>query len=261
MAFLGVIGGSGVYDIPGVEISELVPLSTPYGEPSDVYRIGKAAEIDIVFLPRHGSKHHIQPHKINYRANIWGFRELGVKKILSIGASGGISRNVEPGGIAVLDQIIDLTSGRNSTFYDEAEVVHIDFTEPFCPDLRSHILGAAEEAGIQAISKATYICVNGPRLETAAEIRAFSFLGADLVGMTAMPEAVLARELELCFAGISVVTNYAAGITGKKLTTTEVIESMKDSAVKVKAVLKAFFSRDFSSSACFCGQALKNAKM
>lgn len=261
MAFMGVIGGSGIYDIPGVEISDLVTLSTPYGDPSDAYRIGKAAGTNIAFLPRHGSKHHIQPHKINYRANIWGFRELGVKKILSVGASGGISRNLEPGGIAVLDQIIDLTSGRQSTFYDDDEVVHVDFTEPFCPDLRSQILGAAKESGIQAAGKATYICVNGPRLETAAEIRAFSLLGADLVGMTAMPEAVLARELEICFAGISVVTNYAAGITGKKLTSTEVIESMKDSAVQVKALLKVFFSRDLSSFSCVCGQALKNAKM
>jgi 5'-methylthioadenosine phosphorylase len=261
MAFLGVIGGSGIYDIPGVDISDIVKLSTPHGEPSDVYRIGKAAGLDIVFLPRHGSKHNIQPHRINYRANIWGFRELGVKKILSVGASGGISRNMEPGGIAVPDQIIDLTSGRHSTFYDEDEVVHIDFTEPFCPDLRRHIFGAAAETGIQTISKATYICVNGPRLETAAEIKAFSLLGADLVGMTAMPEAVLARELEICFAGVSVVTNYAAGITGEKLTATEVIESMKDSALKVKVLLNAFFSRDLSSSDCFCGKALTNAKI
>jgi 5'-methylthioadenosine phosphorylase len=261
MALFGVIGGSGVYDIPGVEISDSVKLSTPYGEPSDVYRIGKAAGSEIAFLPRHGSMHHIQPHKINYRANIWGFRELGVRKILSVGASGGISLKVEPGWIAVPDQIIDLTSGRHSTFYDSDEVIHIDFTEPFCKDLRDHILCAAEDSGVHAVDKATYICVNGPRLETAAEIRAFSILGADLVGMTAMPEAVLARELEICFAGVSVVTNYAAGITGKKLTATEVIEVMKGSAMKVKTLLKAFFSRNLSSSVCLCGQTLKNAKM
>lgn len=261
MAVLGVIGGSGVYDIPGVEISDSVKMTTPYGEPSDVYRIGKFEGSAVAFLPRHGSMHHIQPHKINYRANIWGFRELGVKRILSIGASGGISSAMKPGSLAALDQIIDMTSERHSTFYDEDEVVHIDFTEPFCPDLRDHIFAAAEKAGIQIIRQGTYICVNGPRLETASEIRAFSMLGADMVGMTGMPEAVLARELEICFAGISVITNFAAGISCEKLTATEVIESMKGATEKIKALLKSFLPRDFSVVSCSCGQALRDAKM
>jgi 5'-methylthioadenosine phosphorylase len=261
MAELGLIGGSGVYDIPGVEISDSVKMTTPYGEPSDVYRIGRFEGSEVAFLPRHGSMHHIQPHKINYRANIWGFRELGVKRILSIGASGGISSAMEPGSIAAPDQIIDMTSGRYSTFYDEDEVVHIDFTQPFCPDLRKHIVAAAEKAGIRVIWQGTYICVNGPRLETASEIKAFSILGADMVGMTGMPEAVLARELEICFAAISVITNFAAGISGEKLTATEVVESMKGSTEKIKALLTAFLSRDFSAVSCSCGQALRDAKI
>jgi len=261
MPVLGVIGGSGLYDIPGLEITDSEKITTPYGGPSDVYRIGKLAGTEVAFLPRHGTMHHIQPHKINYRANIWGFRELGVKKILSVGASGGISGSMGPGSIAVPDQIIDMTSGRHSTFYEDDEVVHIDFTGPFCTDLRERIFAASEKAGIGIIRKGAYICVNGPRLETAAEIRAFSSLGADMVGMTAMPEAVLARELELCFAGISVVTNFAAGISGKKLTATEVVESMRASTEKIKELLKAFFTMDFSTSSCFCGQALKDAKM
>ncbi|RPI38234.1 MAG: S-methyl-5'-thioadenosine phosphorylase [Nitrospiraceae bacterium] len=261
MPVLGVIGGSGLYDIPGLEITDSERITTPYGDPSDVYRIGKLAGAEVAFLPRHGTMHHIQPHKINYRANIWGFRELGVKKILSVGASGGISGSMEPGTVAVPDQIIDMTSGRHSTFYEDDEVVHIDFTEPFCTDLRERIFAASEKAGIRIIRKGTYICVNGPRLETGAEIRAFSILGADMVGMTAMPEAVLARELELCFAGISVVTNFAAGISGQKLTATEVVEFMKASTEKIKELLKAFFVMDFSTSVCFCGQALKDAKM
>jgi 5'-methylthioadenosine phosphorylase len=261
MAIVGVIGGSGIYDIPGIKISGSVKLTTPYGDPSDVYRIGKLADTEVAFLPRHGSLHHIQPHKINYRANIWGFSNLGVKKILSIGAAGGISSSMEPGGIAMPDQIIDMTSGRHSTFYDGDEVVHIDFTEPFCPELRGHIFAAAEEAGIKIIRKGAYICVNGPRLETAAEIRAFSILGADLVGMTGMPEAALARELEMCFAGISVITNCAAGISVEKLTAKEVVESMKGVMKKIRALLQASLARDFSSSACSCGQALRDAKM
>ena len=261
MAILGVIGGSGVYDIPGVEISDSVKMTTPYGEPSDVYRIGNLEGAEVAFLPRHSSMHHIQPHKINYRANIWGFREIGVKRILAIGASGGISSAMKPGDIAVLDQIIDMTSGRPSTFFDEDEVVHIDFTEPFCPDLRGHIFAAAEKAGISIIRQGTYICVNGPRLETASEIRAFSRLGADMVGMTGMPEAVLARELAICFAGISVITNFAAGISGEKLTATGVVEAMNGATEQIKALLKAFLTRDFSVVSCSCGQALRDAKM
>lgn len=259
MPVLGVIGGSGIYDIPGLDVADSVKLSTPYGEPSDLYRIGKTGGNEVAFLPRHGPLHHIQPHKINYRANIWGFRELGVKKILSICASGGIKFG--PGSIVVPDQLIDMTSGRDSTFHDEEEVVHVDFTDPFCPDLRRRIFMASENAGLRITGKGTYICVNGPRLETAAEIRAFSLLGADMVGMTGMPEAVLARELEICFAAVSVITNHAAGISGEKLTATEVAEYMKASAEKIKDLLKAFFAVDFSASACSCGQALKDARM
>ena len=261
MPVFGVIGGSGIYDISGLEITESRKLTTPYGEPSDIYRIGKLQDSRVAFLPRHGSMHHIQPHRINYRANIWGFRELGVRKILSIGAAGGISGSMEPGNIVVPDQLIDMTSGRQSTFYEDREVVHVDFTEPFCPDLRAHIFAAAEKSGINIVKKSTYLCVNGPRLETASEIRAFSILGADMVGMTGMPEAVLARELEVCFAGISVITNAAAGISGKKLTAGEVVESMKVATGKIRELLRAFFAAEFAESSCTCGQALRDAKM
>ena len=261
MRIFGVIGGSGLYDIPGLEITDSVKMGTPYGDPSDIYRIGSFSGKEIVFLPRHGSMHHIPPHKINYRANIWGFRELGVKKIISIGASGGIRKGMKPGTIAVLDQIIDLTDNRQSTFYDDNEVVHVDFTEPFCPALREHILRSAKQAGIPIKKKGTYVCTKGPRLETAAEIRAYTMMGADVVGMTGMPEAVLARELEICFAGVSVITNYAAGIAGEKLTSKEVVEKMHEMTDKVKTILAACFSLDLPASSCSCGDALKDAKM
>ncbi len=261
MPLFGVISGSGLYDIPGLEIIDSVKISTPYGKTSDDYRIGSLSGKEIAFLPRHGSVHHIQPHKINYKANIWGFRDLGIKRIISIGASGGISSEMKPGVIAVPDQLIDKTVGRQSTFYDEDEVVHVDFTEPFCSDLRKYIFAAADKSGVAVTKEGTYICTEGPRLETAAEIKAFSISGADMVGMTVMPEAVLSRELEICFACISVITNYAAGITGKKLTTTEVIEMMQASTEKLKSILKSFFALDFSSPACSCGQALEDAKM
>jgi 5'-methylthioadenosine phosphorylase len=261
MPLFGVIAGSGLYDIPGLEITDSVKLNTPYGEPSDIFRIGNLLGKEVAFLPRHGTMHHIQPHRVNYRANIWGFRELGIKKIISIGASGGITSNMKPGVITVIDQLIDTTSGRQSTFYDENEVVHIDFTEPFCPDMRDYILKAAKEAGVAVMRGGTYICTNGPRLETAAEIKVFLMQGADMVGMTALPEAALARELEICLANISITTNYAAGIVAQRLTTSEVIDTMNASTEKLKSILKGFFSLTFSAPACSCGDALKDSKM
>jgi 5'-methylthioadenosine phosphorylase len=261
MAFFGVVGGSGLYEIPGLKITESVKMSSPYGEPSDEYKVGTISGKEVAFLPRHGSLHNVQPHKINYRANIWGFRELGVKRLISIGASGGISSEMKPGAIVVLDQLLDMTSGRKSTFYEEDDVVHIDLTEPFCHELKNYIVDAAEKAGVSVINGGTYLCTDGPRLETAAEIKAFALLGADLVGMTVMPEAVLAREIEICYAGVSVITNHAAGITVAKLTTTEVVEQMQKSTEKIKKVLKAFFALNFGGSRCLCGQALSDARM
>jgi 5'-methylthioadenosine phosphorylase len=261
MPQVGIIGGSGLYDIPGLEITDSAKLTSPYGEPSDVYRIGRLAGREVAFLPRHGSMHHIQPHKINYRANIWGFRELGVERIVSVGASGGISKDMKPGLLALPDQIIDMTSGRASTFYDEDEVIHVDFTEPFCTDTRRYLLDAAQRSEVGVHESGVYVCVNGPRLETAAEIKTFSLWGADMVGMTAMPEASLARELEICYAGISVITNYAAGISDRRLTATEVVETMQAATERIKLLLKAFLSLDFREPACSCKGILRQARM
>ncbi len=258
---IGVIGGSGLYEIEGVVVNEVKKISTPFGDPSDSYRIVDLSSRKIVFLPRHGSPHHIPPHKINNRANIWGFKELGVERVISLGAVGSLSHEVEPGTIIVPDQIIDMTKGRDSTFYDSNKVVHIDFTEPYCPELRESIFGAGMKSGIELKKSGTYICVNGPRLETKAEIKFFSGIGADIIGMTVMPEASLARETELCFAGISVVTNYAAGITEKRLTTTEVIEVMKGAAVRLKEILKETINLIPAERRCACKETLKEARM
>ncbi|MBI4689316.1 MAG: S-methyl-5'-thioadenosine phosphorylase [Nitrospirae bacterium] len=258
---VGVIGGSGVYDIEGVVIKEVKKISTPYGEPSDSYRIGEIDGREIAFLPRHGSPHHIAPHRVNYRANIMGFKEMGVERIISVNAVGGISPEMVPGTVVVPDQIIDMTGGRESTFYEVEDVVHIDFTEPYCPELREAIISAGEKAGITLRQKATYMCVNGPRLETAAEIKAFSLLGTDIVGMTGMPEASLARELSICFAGIAVVTNYAAGISKEKLTARDVIEKMAESTRKLNRLLKEIVRGIPHNRNCICKDALKNARM
>jgi len=259
---IGIIGGSGLYGIEGVHLGKVHHITTPYGSPSDGYRLFDLAGCSVVFLPRHGPTHRIPPHKINYKANIWGFKELGADRIISIGASGGISPMMVPGTIVIPDQILDLTSGRDATYYHGEEgVVHIDFTEPYCPVLRESLLDAGRKSGISLLNSGTYICVNGPRLETRSEIRAFALLGADIVGMTAMPEASLAREAELCYAGVNVVSNFAAGMSGKKLTVREVISAMKAAGEQIGALLKEAFTLIPDERDCPCRESTREAKV
>lgn len=261
MATVGVIGGSGFYDLDGVEVKETTRVQTPYGDPSDAYRICDLSGVEVAFLARHGTPHRIPPHRINYRANVWGFRELGVERILSVNAVGGITAMLRPGTIVIPDQILDKTSGRNCTFYEGEDVVHIDFTDPLCVELRRAISRAAAAKGVGLEDHGTYVCVNGPRLETRAEIEYFSGIGADLVGMTIMPEAVLARELGLCFSAIAVVTNYAAGISGKRLTTAEVFETMRGSMDVIRSLIAATLQAIPSERGCDCSKLLNDARM
>jgi len=262
MVTIGVIGGSGLYEIKGLTLKGKKRIDTPFGKPSDSYFIGEIDNRRIVFLPRHGSHHNIPPHMINYRANIWGFKKLGVERIISISAVGGIKKGLKPGDIVILDQIIDMTKNRKFTFYDgKTGVIHIDFSEPYCPELRQILLRAGKRSRIPLKNGGTYIATEGPRLETAMEIKGFGMLGGEVVGMTGMPEASLARELEICYSGISVVANYAAGITKKKLTTTEVIEVMKASTEKIKRLLEETFTLLPEERKCPCRQALEGAKI
>lgn len=257
----GLIGGSGFYDIEGFHDKEKKKCSTPYGDPSDEFHKGVYKDCEVYFLPRHGSSHHIAPHKINYRANLWAFKELGVETIITIGAVGGIKSTLKPGNLVVPDQIIDFTGTRQSSFFDGPEVVHIDFTEPYCEETRNIIIKAARLKKRELHTRGTYAATQGPRLETGAEIKALKILGADIVGMTGMPEAALARELGICFAMIAVVTNFAAGLRGQKLTTTEVIDVMKMSTNEVKTLLKEFFSLLPHEKHCFCKKSLAEAKV
>ncbi len=257
---IGLIGGSGLYEIEELVVSDEKTLTTPFGSPSSPYKIGRIQDVEIAFLARHGTSHNIPPHRINYRANIWGFKTLGVERLISVNAVGGINKMLKPGDIVIPDQIQDFTFGsRASTFYDGDKVVHVDFTNPYCPEMRDGMTTASEATGIQVVPEGTYICVNGPRLETAKEIRFFSSIGADIVGMTAMPEAVLARELEICMAALCVVTNYAAGISRSKLTTTEVVAVMKDSMEKIKSIIKESVKLIPTGRNCPCKEALKDA--
>lgn len=259
---IGLIGGSGLYEIEGLEIKKDISVSTPYGEPSSVYKIATLNGKELVFLQRHGIPHSIPPHKINYRANIWGFKSLGVERIISINAVGAINRSLNPGDIVIVDQIIDMTGGlRESTYFDKGDVYHIDFTYPYCSEMRDFFIRASENLSLSVKEKGTYICVNGPRLETAKEIEFFSMIGADVVGMTAMPEASLARELEICMSACSIVTNYAAGISKERLTTVEVIETMSNTTEKIKLLVREFLSIIPDLRGCSCKDALKNAKI
>ena len=210
---LGVIGGSGLSVLANLEAVRRQIVRTPYGEPSGALTFGRIGGRDIVFLARHGYGHTIPPHRVNYRANIWALQSQQVRDVISIASVGGIRDDLAPGDLVVPHQILDYTYGRETTFSGNTErgVVHIDFTHPYCEGLRRRILRAVVAAGHRAADGATYAATQGPRLETAAEIDRLARDGADMVGMTGMPEAALARELDLCYAALAVVVNHAAG--------------------------------------------------
>jgi 5'-methylthioinosine phosphorylase len=210
---LAVIGGSGLTQLASLEETFRKAARTPYGEPSGALTFGKLHGRDVVFLARHGYGHTIPPHEVNYRANLWALREEGATEVVSVASVGGIRADLEPGALVVPDQIIDYTWGRRSTFFEggDVPVTHVDFTAPYTQALRQKILSAARACGEPVLDGAVYAATQGPRLESAAEIDRLERDGADVVGMTGMPEAGLARELALPYAAIAVVVNHAAG--------------------------------------------------
>jgi len=210
---LAVIGGSGLSQLANLDVSHREVLRTPYGEPSGAVTFGQICGCPVVFLARHGHGHTIPPHEVNYRANIWALSQRGAVGIISVASVGSIRADLRPGDVVIPHQIIDYTWGRKSTFHDgrDRKVTHIDFTEPYDRALRARLIAAAAAAAIRVCDAAVYAATQGPRLETAAEIDRFERDGADVVGMTGMPEAALARELAIPYAAISVVANYAAG--------------------------------------------------
>ncbi len=239
MRLLGIIGGSGLTSYPGLDIIEQKELDTPFGEPSAAIKIGTLKGKRVAFLPRHGDRHSIPPHRINYRANIHALKAIGVTDILAVAAVGGITDKFAPGVLAVPDQIIDYTHSREQSFFSEQFRAdnHIDFTWPYDSELREALLKAATDASLSVLDGATYAAVQGPRLETAAEIRRLANDGCDLVGMTGMPEACLAREAELPYATLAVVANWAAGITDNVLTMNEIQQTLADGIDDVKTII------------------------
>ena len=209
---LAIIGGSGLSQLHGLKDTRREAVHTPYGDPSGLLTVGTLVGHPFLFLARHGDGHTIAPHQVNYRANIWALREHGAKGIVSVASVGGIRPDLPPGTIVLPNQILDYTWGRKGTYFEgDAPVTHVDFTEPYSQDLRVRLLAAAKACGETVHDRAVYAATQGPRLETAAEIDRLERDGADIVGMTGMPEAVLARELNLPYAAIAVVVNYAAG--------------------------------------------------
>lgn len=216
---LAIIGGSGLSKLANLAVERREVVRTPYGEPSGPLTFGRLCGQPVVFIARHGYAHTIPPHKVNYCANLWALQQAGATCIVSVASVGGIRADLEAGALVIPHQIIDYTWGRKSTFHEggDAQVVHIDFTHPYDPELRHVLLEAARNAGQTVIDGSVYAATQGPRLETAAEIDRLERDGADIVGMTGMPEAALARELELPYAAITVVANHAAGRGDSKL--------------------------------------------
>ncbi len=237
---VGIIGGTGLTALKGLEIHKHEVIHTPYGEPSDALSFGSLCDTDVVFLPRHGANHTIPPHKINYRANLWALKECGVDRVIAVNAVGGIRADMVPGAVIVPDQIIDYTWSRISTYFEEGlqHVTHIDFTEPYCESLRQALIAGGAAAGVAVIPEGTYAATQGPRLESTAEINRLERDGCDLVGMTGMPEAALARELELCYASLCVVANMGAGRGEGEITMEEIEAVLLDGMAKVRSLLE-----------------------
>lgn len=241
MTRVAIIGGSGLTSLKNLDVTRSDVVRTPYGEPSGPMVYGRLNGKDVVFLPRHGPDHSIPPHRVNYRANIWALKEVGVGRIVAVAAVGGIADNLQARDLVFPDQVIDYTYGRSHTFFDgeERKVTHVDFTFPYCSDLRRCLSEAARRVGIAAIEKGTYGATQGPRFESAAEIRRMERDGADIVGMTGMPEAALARELDIRYAAIAVVVNRAAGKEESIISLKEIEAHLEAGMVKVRTLLES----------------------
>jgi 5'-methylthioadenosine phosphorylase len=245
---LGIIGGTGLTQLANLEVSHRQVVRTPYGDPSGALTFGKLNRRDVVFLARHGYGHTIPPHEVNYRANIWALHSEGAGPVVSVASVGGIRSDLQPGVLAIPHQVLDYTWGRKHTFFDgpDQPVTHVDFTHPYCEELRASLLKAAAAAGQAILNSGVYAATQGPRLESAAEIDRLERDGADMVGMTGMPEAALAREIGLRYAAVAVVVNHAAGRgdSSEAIHLDQINAVLKASMVKVRTLLEKLVEGD-----------------
>jgi 5'-methylthioadenosine phosphorylase len=258
VARIGIFGGSGFYSF--LEDAETVPVETPYGEPSAPPVIGRIGDDRVAFIPRHGVKHEFPPHRINYRANVWAMKELGVSRVLGPNACGSLQRGIKPGDFVICDQMVDRTRTRPHTFYDGPTTTHISFADPYCPTIRTAAIQKGRELGIPIHDRGTAVVIEGPRFSTRAESAWFSSEGWDVIGMTGYPEAVLARELELCYANISLITDYDVGVVGTPpVTNDEVIRVFNENNARLRELLFAIVPALPEARDCPCATALSGA--
>ena len=249
-AEFAIIGGTGVYDPALLESSSKVSVETSFGVAEATVGVYQGKRI--AFMPRHGYGHTVPPHKINYRANIQALKQLGVKQILATAAVGSLQPQFEPGSLVVIDDFLDFTKARPTTFFEHDGVVHVDVTDPYCSRLRQSLVAAAGSLTIPVHASGTYVCTEGPRFESPAEIRFYQSLGAAVVGMTSIPEVVLAREAEMCYATVCMVTNYGAGISPTPLTHEEVVAGMNANVHLIRQLFFAAIEQLPSDPACTC---------
>jgi 5'-methylthioadenosine phosphorylase len=255
---IGIIGGTGVYDPEFLSGAEEVRVGTPYGAPSDFLTVGELGGRRVAFVPRHGRRHTIRPSDVNSRANIYALKELGVERVLAPSTVGSLREEFRPGDMVFVDQFIDRTAGREGSFYTGPQVCHVSVAEPVCPDLRKLLVEVASGLGGRFHESGTYVCIEGPRFSTRAESRLFRSWGGDVVGMTLVPECVLAREAELCYASIGMVTDYDAW-KDHPVNAREVGKVMGENIEKVKKLLKEAVLKIPKTRNCECKNALKNA--
>jgi len=238
-------------------------VDTPYGKPSAPFTVGEIGGREVTFLPRHGRKHQLPPHKVPYRANLWAMKELGVERVIGPCAAGSLQAHVKPGHFVLCDQLVDRTSGREDTFYDGPETTHISFADPYCPTMRETAFGQARDQGIEIHDRGTVVVIQGPRFSTRAESAWFQSEGWEVINMTQYPEAVLARELELCFLNISLITDYDVGVEGEDVepvTHEAVIKVFEENNEKLRELLHRVVPELPEDRDCPCATALEGAR-
>jgi 5'-methylthioadenosine phosphorylase len=258
-ARIGVFGGSGFYSF--LEDVTEVKVSTPYGDPSAPLSIGTIDGVAVAFLPRHGADHSLPPHMINYRANAWAMKEVGVERILGPCAAGSLKKEVEPGSFVVSDQLVDRTWGRHDTFYDGPKTTHVSFADPYCPEVRPLAIEVGRELGITIHERGTVVTIQGPRFSTRAESKWFQDAGWEVINMTQYPEAYLARELEICYTNVALITDYDVGLTEdvEAVSHEQVLKVFDENNDKLRNLLFTLIPRIPEERNCICSRALEGA--
>jgi len=252
---IGLVGGSGFEQLIGQ--GETRRIDTPYGPSPDI-TITQIDGVHVAFLPRHGTRHEFPPHKVNYRANIWSLKQLGVERIVATNAVGAMRESYRPGNLVIPVDLVDFTRLRNQTFYDSEPVVHVDVTDVYCPEIRKTLIEASRRSSRKTWNESVLACTDGPRYETPAEIMMMRNAGCDVIGMTSAPEAFLARELEICYGAVCVVTNMAAGLQ-RSLTASEVMQLAEKVLPEVESLVKDTIAKIPVARTCRCGKALSQA--